>query len=81
MDLLSQFGLTVRRHRESLKISQEEFAHRAGLDRTYVSGIERGCRNPSLQTIERIAAGLGIGLDALFHTFVEIGHSEKRGAK
>lgn len=81
MDLLLQFGLTVRRHRESLNISQEEFAHRAGLDRTYVSGIERGCRNPSLRTIERLAKALGMELDTLFLTFVEVGHSEKRGAK
>lgn len=81
MDLLLQFGLAVRRYRESLNISQEEFAHRAGLDRTYVSGIERGCRNPSLRTIEKLAKALGVGLDALFLTVVEVVHSEKKGAK
>jgi transcriptional regulator with XRE-family HTH domain len=81
MNLTAQFGQAVRQYREVLKISQEEFAHRAGLDRTYVSGIERGCRNPSLRTIERLATALGIGLDTLFQMVVEIGHTDKRGVK
>jgi transcriptional regulator with XRE-family HTH domain len=40
-------------------LSQEQLAARAGLDRTYVSGIERGKRNPSLKTADRIAEALG----------------------
>jgi transcriptional regulator with XRE-family HTH domain len=40
-------------------MSQEQLAAKAGLDRTYVSGVERGTRNPSLQTAERIARALG----------------------
>ena len=81
MNLTQQFGQAVRHHREVLDISQEEFAHRAGLDRTYVSGIERGHRNPSLRTIERLATALGVGIDALFRTVIEIGHTRKRAAK
>ena len=44
--------------REHLGLSQEEFAHRADLDRTYVSGIERGVRNPTLKIIGRLARAL-----------------------
>jgi transcriptional regulator with XRE-family HTH domain len=40
--------------------SQEEFAHHVGLDRTYVSGLERAVRNPTLDVIVKLATGLGI---------------------
>jgi DNA-binding XRE family transcriptional regulator len=55
-----QFGLRLRDVWEKTGISQERFAHLCGLDRTYVGSIERGKKNPSLVTIVRIAAGLGI---------------------
>lgn len=38
--------------------SQEAFAHHVGLDRTYISGLERGRRNPTLDVIVKLAAGL-----------------------
>lgn len=47
-------------------MSQEDLALRAGLDRTYVSGIERGRRNPSLKSMQRLAAELSISLDVVF---------------
>jgi transcriptional regulator with XRE-family HTH domain len=50
----------VHRHRLALGISQEDLAGRAGLDRTYVSGIERGVRNPTLFILWRLANALGI---------------------
>ncbi|WP_071893410.1 helix-turn-helix domain-containing protein [Neomicrococcus aestuarii] len=40
--------------------SQEDFAHHVGLDRTYISGIERGRRNPTLDIIVKIAHGLQV---------------------
>lgn len=43
-------------------MSQEDFALHAGLDRTYVSGIERGHRNPTLRTLDHLAKGFGITL-------------------
>ncbi|MCW5730257.1 MAG: helix-turn-helix transcriptional regulator [Alphaproteobacteria bacterium] len=58
MDPRQAFGLAVRRRRLRLGVSQEELAHRAGMDRTYVSGIERGRRNPTLLVIGRLAAAL-----------------------
>jgi CheY-like chemotaxis protein len=47
-------------------ISQEELADRAGLHRTYVSDIERGARNPSLESIEKLAHALDVSLPSLF---------------
>jgi transcriptional regulator with XRE-family HTH domain len=46
--------------REERGLSQENFAHVAGLDRTYVSGIERGRRNPTLDIIVQLAAALEV---------------------
>jgi transcriptional regulator with XRE-family HTH domain len=75
------FGSSVRARRSQLKINQAELAHRAGLHRTYVSDIERGERNVSLENILRLAAALQISVAALFEeafpreapTFQELG--------
>ena len=56
---LVAFGRAVRQCREKKEISQEELGFQADLDRTYISGIERGLRNPTLKTIRRIAKALG----------------------
>jgi transcriptional regulator with XRE-family HTH domain len=72
MGLLEDFGTAVRRHREAQGISQEELAHRAELDRTYISGIERGRRNPSLKSVARVAAALHVDLPVLFQTMHEL---------
>jgi transcriptional regulator with XRE-family HTH domain len=72
MNLANFFGLAVRRQRELLRLSQEELAARAGIDRTYISGVERGVRNPSLELMQRIATALGSDLDVLFATAREI---------
>ena len=57
---ISMFGATVRRLRKSRGYSQEGFADACGLDRTYIGGIERGERNPSLKNLLKIAHTLGI---------------------
>lgn len=54
------FGERLRDVRLANNISQEELAHRAGLDRTYISSCERGRRNASLETIVRLAIALGV---------------------
>ncbi len=72
MDLARRFGAAVRRHRELVRLSQEELADRAGLDRTYVSGVERGTRNPSLKVLQRLADALGADLDVIFATAREL---------
>jgi len=60
------FGKAVRRLRAAQGFSQEAFANKAGLHRTYMGGLERGERNPTLITICRIARELGMSLAELF---------------
>ncbi|WP_445495264.1 cell morphology transcriptional regulator XreR1 [Photorhabdus sp. SF281] len=62
----SIFGQRVRYIRMTSGMSQEAFADKCGLDRTYISGIERGVRNPTLEVINVIANGLQIELKDLF---------------
>jgi transcriptional regulator with XRE-family HTH domain len=68
-DLLEKFGHRVRELREKQRLSQEGFAEQVGLDRTYISGIERGVRNPTLSTIQRLAEGFGIPIEKLMKGF------------
>ena len=65
-DLKKQFGAAVRFHRDRLGISQEELAGREGLHRTYISDVERGARNVSLESIQRLAHALEVSLSFLF---------------
>lgn len=64
-DVLTRFGQRVRALRHERGLSQEAFADRCGLDRTYVSGIERGNRNVALRNIESIANALGLSISRL----------------
>lgn len=61
--VLREFGKRVRSARESRGWSQERLALEAGLDRTYVGGVERGERNIALLNLNRIAVALGQGFD------------------
>ncbi len=54
------FGATMRRFREKNGLSQEALALRAEIHRTYIGGVERGERNPTLLMIHRLAAALGV---------------------
>ncbi|MDG2532211.1 helix-turn-helix transcriptional regulator [Sphingomonas sp. HITSZ_GF] len=63
---LIHFGKTVRRLREAEGISQEELAHRCGLHRNYIGGIERGERNVGLKAVFSLAHGLGVQAVSLF---------------
>ncbi len=65
-DIRERFGFAVKDRREALGLTQEEFAERAGIHRTYLSDIERGTRNVSLINIERVAQGLSMKLSELF---------------
>lgn len=57
---LKNFGESVRKFRKMVGLSQEELADRAEIHRTYIGGIERGERNPTLLMIYRLADALGI---------------------
>ncbi|MFS7186067.1 helix-turn-helix domain-containing protein [Serratia proteamaculans] len=59
-------GQHVKLLRLQAGLSQEAFADRCGLDRTYISGIERGVRNPTLEVLYIIATGLRTDLPTLF---------------
>ncbi|HLP76051.1 MAG TPA: helix-turn-helix domain-containing protein [Candidatus Paceibacterota bacterium] len=63
--------MSVRSWRGRLGISQEELAERAGLHRTYVCDIERGARNVSLKSIEKLAKALEVPLSTLFSSKLE----------
>src|SRR5215216_4078334 len=65
-DVKATFGKAVKGKRIELGISQEELAHRAGLHRTYISDVERGTRNLSLESIEKLAGALELSLATLF---------------
>ena len=65
-NLKSVFGGAVRSKRCELGFSQEELADRSGLHRTYISDVERGTRNPSLESIRRLAVALELSVSALF---------------
>jgi transcriptional regulator with XRE-family HTH domain len=60
------FGARLRSLRRNLGLSQEEVAHRAGIHVTYLSGIERGRRNPSLKNLRRVAMALDVSVRELF---------------
>ena len=65
-DLLFAFGQTVRKIRLSKDISQEKFADMCDLHRTYISDIELGKRNVSLENIGKMANALDISISKLF---------------
>jgi transcriptional regulator with XRE-family HTH domain len=58
--LLLKLGASVRQRRERLGFSQEAFASKCGVHRTYVGKVERGEQNVSMSSLSRIARGLGI---------------------
>jgi ribosome-binding protein aMBF1 (putative translation factor) len=66
MNIQVIFGEKVRTIRETNGWSQEDLADYSGLHRTYISGIERGVRNPTINIVSRIASGLGVEVAHLF---------------
>jgi transcriptional regulator with XRE-family HTH domain len=58
--LLSALGRNVRQRREASGLTQEKLAELASLDPTYISGIERGVRNPGIKNVARLAKALGL---------------------
>jgi transcriptional regulator with XRE-family HTH domain len=57
---LVSLGNAIQRARGTLNLSQEELAHRSGLDRSYMSAIERGKQNPGIVTVLQIASALEV---------------------
>lgn len=61
-----RFGQRIKEIRLKQNISQEELAFRCGLSKNYISDVERGTRNISLKSIEKIADGFAINIKELF---------------
>ena len=66
MDIVKVFGDNLKKHRTQLGLSQEAFAEKCGLHRTYISAIECYRRSIALENIQRIADALGIETYKLF---------------
>jgi len=69
VDIKQRFGKAIRRRRRELDLSQEALAEKAELHRTYISSIERGTRNPSLENIKKLADALDISIANLFANY------------
>lgn len=63
--VLVAFGKAIKEARAEADVSQEELAHLAGVDRSYMSSIERGEQNVGLMSMHRVAEALGLPLSAL----------------
>ena len=66
MDIINVFGNNLKKYRMAIGMSQEEFAEKCGLHRTYISAVECHRRSISLENIQRIADALGIETYKLF---------------
>lgn len=60
MEIQEILAANLRRHRQAAGLSQEELAHRADIDRTYISALERCVYSASIDVVDRLAKGLGI---------------------
>lgn len=67
MDVRKTVAANLRKYRKASGYSQEGLAHEAGVHRTYVSGVERGARNPTILILQTIAKPLGIPVWKLFY--------------
>lgn len=65
MEIRQRIGWNLRRLRAARELNQEDFATDSGFDRGYISGVERGVRNPSILVLERIAQALGVDVSEL----------------
>jgi transcriptional regulator with XRE-family HTH domain len=76
MNLQIEFGKRVRELRLNKGLSQEALALKAGIDRTYMTGIENGKRNVSVQNIQKVITALEISIQDFFTTDIFEGIDE-----
>lgn len=65
MDVRQRLGINLRRLRLEKGLGQEKFALEYGFDRTYISGIERGVRNPTIVIVQKLADALEVPIAVL----------------
>jgi len=75
--ICSLLGKRLRDLRESRGWSQEELAEESDLDPTYIGGIERGRRNPSLVSLAKLARALKVSLPELLRVPIDLGDKQK----
>ena len=63
--ILRHLGIRIRHYRTEMNLTQELLASRVGIDRTYISGIERGIRNPTITMLVRISRAVGVSVSEL----------------
>ena len=73
MDVQQRVGVNVRKFRKASGLSQEALAFECGLHRTYISGVERGIRNPTVVVLEKIATALEVPSSRLLEDVGESG--------
>lgn len=78
MEIRKRIGWNVRRLRAKREINQEDFATDSGFDRGYISGVERGVRNPSILVLERIANALEVDVAELLDEDAAVVFSKER---
>jgi transcriptional regulator with XRE-family HTH domain len=67
-DIQRALGWAIQKHRGDVNLTQEKLAEKSNTHRTYLADIERGVRNPSVETIRRLSLGLKIPISVLFQT-------------
>lgn len=66
LTIQKEFGICIRDLRKKIGLSQEKFALKIGMDRTYYASVESGKRNISIANIEKIALGLEVPISTIF---------------
>ncbi len=74
MDMRQRVGNNVRKFRKERGLSQEALAFECGLHRTYISGVVRGIRNPTVLVLEQIATALQVPASRLLEDVAEAEH-------
>ena len=80
MDVRKRIGWNLKRLRSERAITQEDFATDSGFDRGYVSGVERGVRNPSAMVLARLSEALDVDVAELFDLTKANDYAQKRQA-
>ena len=76
-DIAKVIGQRIRNYRTAAGLSQEKLAELSGCHPTYIGQLERGEKNATIESVERIASALGISLSKLFEKLGEQGYDEK----
>ena len=72
LSLLGQLGMRIAYLRRKKNVSQLELSVRSGVSKNYISDLENGRRNPTIEVLQKIANGLGVSLEKLFQGVVPI---------